>query len=272
MNITVRNLTHQYDNQVIALRDVNLSIQSGESVAIVGENGAGKTTLAKQINGLLKPTQGEVYIGEFSTVEKTPAFLARYVGYAFQNPDQQIFASKVIDEVQFGPINLGFPEDKVGSSSSGALKAVGLEEQAEKHPYDLHLADRKLLTLAAVLAMGTPIIIFDEPTTGQDALHIQQIGEILTSLKSSGRTVLTISHDLDFCARYFDRVVVLRGGEVIADGPAEKVLIESSLLVSASVNPPQLVRLAQALDLSIMPRTPEEFVEDYYITRSGHHG
>jgi energy-coupling factor transport system ATP-binding protein len=263
MKITIRNLTHQYNNQVTALRDVDLLIQSGESVAIVGENGAGKTTLAKQLNGLLKPTAGEVFIGDLNTANQTPASLARFVGYAFQNPDQQIFASKVSDEVRFGPQNLGYSEDKVKTFSQEALSAVGLQEQGEKHPYDLHLADRKLLTLAAVLAMQTPIVIFDEPTTGQDAYHVQQIGKIIAELKSKGRSVLTISHDLDFCAEYFDRVVVLRSGEVIADGPAEDVLPQSELLASAAVNPPQLVRLAQALDLTIMPRTPEEFVEGY---------
>jgi energy-coupling factor transport system ATP-binding protein len=267
MKITIRDLTHQYDTQVTALRDVNLLIQSGESVAIVGENGAGKTTLAKQLNGLLKPTKGDVIIGDYNTADHTPAALARFVGYAFQNPDQQIFASKVAEEVEFGPRNLGFSTDQIRTFSQQALSAVGLEDQQEKHPYDLHLADRKLLTLAAVLAMQTPIIVFDEPTTGQDSYHINQIGKIITDLQSLGRTVLTISHDLDFCAKYFNRVIVLRNGEVIADGPARDVLKETKLLASAAVNPPQLVRLSQSLGLQLMPRTPEEFVEDYNTYR-----
>jgi energy-coupling factor transport system ATP-binding protein len=263
MKITVQNLTHQYDNQVTALREVDLTILSGESCAIVGENGAGKTTLAKQLNGLLKPTQGSVWIGEFNTAQHTPARLAHHVGYAFQNPDQQIFSSKVIDEVRFGPKNLAYPEQKVEQYAQQALKAVNLEDQQQKHPYDLHLADRKLLTLAAVLAMQTPIVIFDEPTTGQDAVHIQRIGNIIEDLKAAGRTVLTISHDLDFCARHFNRIVVLRKGEIIADGPAEDILQKSELLASASINPPQLVRLAQALGIKAMPRTPEAFLDVY---------
>jgi energy-coupling factor transport system ATP-binding protein len=263
MKITVSNLTHQYHNQVTALQNVDLTIHSNESVAIVGENGAGKTTLAKHLNGLLKPTHGDVLIGEHNTADHTPAALARYVGYAFQNPDQQIFASKVAEEVRFGPRNLGFSPDQINNFSQQALKAVGLENQQEKHPYDLHPADRKLLTLASVLAMQTPIIVFDEPTTGQDAYHIDQIGSIITDLQTSGRTVLTISHDLDFCARYFNRVIVLRMGKVIADGLATDVLKETELLASAAVTPPQLVRLSQSLGLKLMPRTPDEFVEGY---------
>jgi energy-coupling factor transport system ATP-binding protein len=203
------------------------------------------------------------------TSQHTPAQLAKQIGYAFQNPDQQIFASKVYDEVQFGPSNLGYAAEEIERFSQSALRAVGLEDQAQKHPYDLHLADRKLLTLAAVLAMNTPVIIFDEPTTGQDARHIQQIGSIVENLKAEGRTVITISHDLDFCARYFERVIVLRAGELIADGSTREVLLQSDLLASAAVNPPQLVRLGQALGISAMARTPDEFVNTYQSIRTG---
>jgi energy-coupling factor transport system ATP-binding protein len=263
MNILIEDLSFTYDTGVTALRDINFDLAGGESLAIIGENGAGKTTLAKLLNGLLKPSRGKVTVADLDTTKHTPAQLAHQIGYAFQNPDQQIFASKVIDEVSFGPRNLGYTEEQIQLFSQNALEAVGLENEGEKHPYDLHLADRKLLTLAAVLAMGTPIIVFDEPTTGQDSLHIQKIGSIIAGLKGENRTVITISHDLDFCARYFERVIVLRGGELIADGPAAEVLTQTDLLASAAVNPPQLVRLAQALDMPIMARTPEEFVQAY---------
>jgi len=263
MNITIQSLTHRYNSQVTALQDVDLLIESGESVAIIGENGAGKTTLVKHLNGLLKPTDGNVLIGEHNTNDQTPAALAHFVGYAFQNPDQQIFASKVAEEVQFGPRNLGYSPDQISKFTRRALSAVGLEDQQHNHPYDLHPADRKLLTLASVLAMQTPIIVFDEPTTGQDASHINQIGSIITDLHSSGRTVITISHDLDFCASYFDRVIVLRKGMKIGDGMVEEVLKETQLLATAAVTPPQLVRLSQSLGLQLMPRTPEEFLAGY---------
>jgi len=261
MDINIQDLTHAYNSQVTALKGVNLRIPRGDCLAIIGENGAGKTTLAKQINGLLKPSQGVVNIGEHTTAELSPAKIARFVGYAFQNPDQQLFASKVVDEVRFGPVNLGYSSQEVTTFTEQALAAVGLEDQTEKHPYDLHLADRKLLSLAAVLAMRTPIVIFDEPTTGQDALHIQKIGAIIQQLKAQGRTVITISHDLDFCAAYFERVVVLRRGEVIADGPAAEVLMQVDLLATAAVKPPQLVRLALGLGWDHFAGTPEDFMQ-----------
>jgi energy-coupling factor transport system ATP-binding protein len=260
MDIRVKDLTHQYSCQVTALKGINLEIFAGDCLAIVGENGAGKTTLAKQLNGLLKPTQGEVWIGEENIAKLTPAKIARFVGYAFQNPDQQLFASKVLDEVRFGPSNLGFTPREIDDFIYKALEAVGLEDQLEKHPYDLHLADRKLLSLAAVLAMQTPVVIFDEPTTGQDAHHIQKIGSIIKGIQDQGRTAITISHDLDFCASYFERVIVLRGGEIIADGQASEVLLKTEILASAAVKPPQLVRLAQELDLDYFAATPSEFV------------
>lgn len=268
MEIKVKDLTHQYSSQVTALKGINLEIPAGDCLAIIGENGAGKTTLAKQLNGLLKPSQGEVWIGEHNTAKLTPAMIARYVGYAFQNPDQQLFASKVIDEVRFGPTNLGYSPQEISEHTQRALSAVGLEDQAEKHPYDLHLADRKLLSLAAVLAMNTPVVIFDEPTTGQDALHIRKIGAIITQLKALGRTVITISHDLDFCGSYFERVVVLRGGQAIADGPASQVLLQADVLASAAVKPPQLVRLAQGLGWDHFAATPEDFVRAFKKERS----
>ena len=264
MDITIRELTHRYNEQVTALRGVSLEIGSGDCLAIIGENGAGKTTLAKHLNGLLKPSQGQVIIGGESTAGLTPAKIARHVGYAFQNPDQQLFARMVREEVRFGPANLGYSDQEVEEYTEAALQVVGLWDQAERHPYDLHLADRKLLTLAAILAMQTPIVIFDEPTTGQDARHIELIGSIIGDLKSQGRTVISISHDLDFCAAYFDRIVVLRRGEVIADGPTSQVLLEEELLVSAAVHPPQLVRLALALDWPHFSRTAEDFVRDRY--------
>jgi energy-coupling factor transport system ATP-binding protein len=263
MDIRVKDLTHQYSSQVTALKGINLDIPSADCLAIVGENGAGKTTLAKQLNGLLKPSLGEVWIGDQDTSNLTPAKISHHVGYAFQNPDQQLFASKVLDEVRFGPSNLGFSPGEIDDFSHQALEAVGLDDQVDKHPYDLHLADRKLLSLAAVLAMQTPIVIFDEPTTGQDAHHIKKIGSIINQLQEVGRTVITISHDLDFCARYFRRIVVLRGGEIIADGPTSQVLLEVDLLSSAAVKPPQLVRLAQGLNWDYFAATPEEFIQGF---------
>jgi energy-coupling factor transport system ATP-binding protein len=260
MNIAIRDLAFQYPGGVQALDGVSLSIEPGESVALIGENGAGKSTLAKHLNGLLKPASGEVRIGDWDTREHSPAQLARRVGYAFQNPDNQIFASRVAEEVAFGPRNLGFNPAEVEETVEAALYALGLSTERETHPYDLHIADRKLLTIASVLAMRTPIVILDEPTTGQDAAHIAEVGAVVESLKMSGHTVIAISHDLDFCARHFERVIVMRDGLILIDGRAAEVLTQPALLARAAVEPPQLVRLALALNLPGFPRDPAEFI------------
>jgi energy-coupling factor transport system ATP-binding protein len=261
MNITLENVSFTYPSGVTALRGVNLAIRPGEAVAIIGENGAGKTTLAKQLNGLLRPDQGRVLIGEWDTREHTVAQLARRVGYVFQNPDDQLFESTVWDEVAFGPRNLGCDEAEIKRRVTAALDQAQLAETAQTHPYDLQLAQRKRVALAAVLAMQTSIVVFDEPTTGQDSRGVALIGDIIESLKQDGRTLLTISHDIDFCAEHFERVVAMADGQVLADGPATAVLGEVTLLAQTAVQPPQLARLAAALGLPGSPLTINDFLK-----------
>lgn len=261
MNIVLENVTFTYPSGVTALRGVNLTIHSGEAVAIIGENGAGKTTLAKQLNGLLKPGEGRVHIGEWDTQAYTVAQLAGRVGYVFQNPDDQLFESTVWDEVAFGPRNLGCDEGEVKRRVAAALDQVQLAETARTHPYDLQISQRKRVALAAVLAMQTPIVIFDEPTTGQDSRGMALIEGIINALKQAGRTVLTISHDIDFCAEHFERVVAMADGQVLADGTAATVLAQEALLARTAVEPPQLARLATALALPGTPLTVAAFLD-----------
>jgi len=263
MNITVTDLTFTYPSGVQALSGVTLTIPSGEAAAIVGENGAGKTTLVKHFNGLLKPTSGTVTVGEWDTRQYTVAKLASRVGYVFQNPDDQLFERAVIKEASFGPKNLGRSAEEAAAAAREALASVGLEGEADKHPYDLHLSQRKLLALAAVLAMRTPVVVLDEPTTGQDGRGIARIAAIVDRLKSERRTVVTITHDIDFAAENFDRVIVMARGKVIADGSARDVLSQTDALRSAEVEPPQLARLARSLGLPATPLTPQELVEWY---------
>ncbi len=263
MNIRVEDVTFSYPSGVLALKGVNLQIASGESVAILGENGAGKTTLVKQINRLLSPSSGSVSVGDWDTREHTVAQLARRVSFVFQNPDEQLFERTVRREVAFGPQNLGRSEEEVEARVQAALEDVGLGDQAEVHPYDLHASQRKLVALAAALAMDAPIMILDEPTTGQDAAGVAQVGAIVESLKAEGRTLITITHDVEFCAGHFERVIVMSEGSILADGPARRVLSQSGTLARAAVEAPQLIRLAQALDLPAAPLKVEDFLEAY---------
>lgn len=260
MNLLVENVRFTYPGGAEALRGVTLGIESGEAVAIVGENGAGKTTLVKQFNGLLKPTHGRVTVGEWDTREHSVARMAARVGFVFQNPDDQIVERSVGEEVAFGPRKLGQSAEEVAANTAAALEKVGLTAETKTHPYDLTAPQRKLVTLASVLAMRTPIVVFDEPTMGQDARGIALIGKILEDLKAEKRTLTIITHDIDFCAAHFERIVAMADGQILADGPAAEVLSRADLLATTNVEPPQLIRLAQALRLSAAPLTVEQFV------------
>ena len=260
MNLSVENISFTYPGGAEALRGVTLDIASGEAVAIVGENGAGKTTLVKHLNGLLKPTRGRVIVGEWDTREHTVAKMAARVGFVFQNPDDQIIERTVGDEVAFGPRQLGQSAPDALANATAALEMVELAAESGTHPYDLTAPQRKLMTLASVLAMRTPVVIFDEPTMGQDARGVALIGNIIETLKSEDRTVIIITHYIDFCADHFERVVAMADGRVLADGPAADVLAQADLLATTNVEPPQLIRLAQALGLPGAPLSTDGFI------------
>ena len=184
----------------------------------------------------------------------------RRVGFVFQNPDDQIIERTVGDEVAFGPRQLGQSAPDALANATAALEMVELAAESGTHPYDLTAPQRKLMTLASVLAMRTPVVIFDEPTMGQDARGVALIGNIIETLKSEDRTVIIITHDIDFCADHFERVVAMADGRVLADGPAADVLAQADLLATTNVEPPQLIRLAQALGLPGAPLSTDGFI------------
>jgi energy-coupling factor transport system ATP-binding protein len=260
VKIEIRDLHFSYPTGVEALQGITLTIESGEQVAIVGQNGAGKTTLVKHLNGLLKPTLGEVHIGGWDTKIQSVAKLARRVGYVFQNPDEQLFSKNVETEVAFGPRNLKLDGEQVQSLVSDALALTELSDKRETNPYDLSLTWRKMVALASVISMDTDIVVFDEPTTGQDAMNIARIANVIKTLRQRGKTVITITHDIDFCAENFARVIALSQGKVLLDGNANDVLGQDEILATTYVDPPQLTRLGKRLGFEKTVRTPEEFL------------
>jgi energy-coupling factor transport system ATP-binding protein len=267
--IQIDRLSFTYPSGVTALEAVSFDIPAGEKLAIVGQNGAGKTTLVKHLNGLLRPTSGSVRIGGQDIRQVPTAQLAARVGYVFQNPDDQLFQSTVQAEVAFGPKNLGWEPEVVADRARAALQQVGLEAASGRHPYDLSPGERKRVALAAVLAMDTPVVVLDEPTTGQDHAGVDLVGRIVDELKRQGKTVITISHDIDFCAEHFERVVVLAEARVILDGPSRTVLAQREPLAQTDVEPPQLVRLAERLGLDFVPLNVDEFVTGWSARRPG---
>ncbi len=263
MRIEIKDLHHTYPTGVKALNGITLTIETGEQVAIVGQNGAGKTTLVKHLNGLLQPTSGSVFIGDWDTSKHQVAKLASRVGYVFQNPDEQLFTKNVHLEVSFGPKNLGYEAEKVEALVEDALNLTELTTQKETNPYDLSPTWRKMVALASIIAMDTPIIIFDEPTTGQDAANITRMAEAIAALRERGKTVITITHDIDFCAENFERVIALSQGRVLLDGPANDVLGQEETLAQTYVDPPQLTRLGLRLGFPEIVRNQEEFLNAY---------
>jgi len=249
MRIDLTGLHFAYPSGVVALQGITLQIAPGERVAIVGQNGSGKTTLARHLNGLLKPTRGTVQIGDWTTADYSVARLARRVGYVFQNPDEQLCKRTVRDEVAFGAITLGFASERVARQVDGALARLKLEPFAAVNPHDLSSAWRRRVAIASVMAMDTPVIVLDEPTTGQDQRFQALLADLLTEWQEMGKTVITISHDMDFVAEQFERVIVMGQGQVLLDGPPPAVFKETAILATTFLQPPQLTRLAIELGL-----------------------
>ena len=253
--LEVAGLVFVYPDGTRAIDELDLRIAPGERVAIVGQNGSGKSTLVRHCNGLLRATAGEVRVGGEPVGRRHVAELARLVGIAFQNPDRQIFAGRVRAEVAFGARNLGSTGSALEARVAAALLAVGLAGDLDANPYDLGFSKRKLLSIASILAMETPIVVLDEPTTGQDARGIARVHEIVASLAAAGRTVVAISHDMRFVAESFERIVVMRAGRIVLDGSPAEVFGEPSwpTLASTYLEPPLAARVGARLGLGTTP-------------------
>jgi energy-coupling factor transport system ATP-binding protein len=245
--IKIANLWHRYPSGKAALRGIDLAIQDGEFVALIGQNGAGKSTLFKHLNGLLKPTEGEVYVADRDVSDSRTAQMASVVGFLFQNPDYQIFCASVQEEVAFGLKRMGIGQVEIEHRVGEALSVVGLRDKADAHPYSLSKGQRQRVALASVLAMEPRVLVIDEPTTGQDYRQTLQIMDLIRRLHEQGTTILMVTHNMSLVAEYAARTVVLGGGRVLADGPTREVLAMEDLLAETGLRPPQVTRLGRAM-------------------------
>jgi len=261
--VEVRDLYYSYNSQLV-LRGINLEIKKGEIVAIMGENGAGKTTLIKHFNGLLKPKRGIVEVFGVDTREASVAELSRKVGLVFQNPDHQLFAETVEKEVEFALRNFGFEEETIKKRVDWALNLMGLARYRHRSPFTLSIGERKRLAIASILCYDPELIIFDEPTAGQDFLQKERIAELLNLLRTRGKTVVVVTHDVEFVVTRFKRVIVMSRGEIIGDGDIRDVLSNPEILKKAKLVPPQIVKCAWLLSDLGVPKNiiyPEELIE-----------
>lgn len=249
MRIELKDLDFAYGKSPV-LSQFNLSLDL-RPTAIIGQNGAGKTTLVKLIKGLLKPQAGEIRLMEKPLGQYNIKELAQTVGLVFQNPNDQIFKSRVIDEVMFGPLACGQSQDEAKENAKWALELVGLSHHSLENPYDLSLSERKFVAAASVLAMKPKWVIFDEPTIAQDKAGKQKLAALIKRLEEDGVGVTAILHDMDFAAENFKRIVVMSEGKVRADGAPLEVFDQDEALSQAKVHKPELMMLSAELGIDL---------------------
>ncbi|HAF60699.1 MAG TPA: energy-coupling factor ABC transporter ATP-binding protein [Anaerolineaceae bacterium] len=246
--IKVEHLYYKYETRdQFAVEDVNLTIKKGEFIAIIGQNGSGKTTLVKHFNGLHKPTRGRVIVDGHNTADHPTSELARFVGYVFQNPDHQIFADSVRDEVSFGPKNIGFTEEHIESALKLVLGEMELSGMEEEQPFQLSRGQRQRLAVASILAMEPSILVIDEPTTGQDWRESIALMGLVQGLNEKGHTCIITTHNMNLVSIFARRVIVMRQAKVTLDGPTQDVFRNVEELRAAWIKPPDVYTLAQKL-------------------------
>lgn len=257
--LKIENLHFSYPSGEEILKGLNFTLDE-RSTAIIGQNGAGKTTFVKLLKGLLRPQSGTIYFDGDDISKMTVAQLAGKIGMVFQNPNDQIFKNCVMDEVMFGSMKIGMTEDMARKKAKEALMLVGMEAAAEKNPYDLGLSGRKLVAIASILAMDTKVIILDEPTIAQDYRGKERIKQVIRRLRSEGKTVITIIHDMDFVADTFERAIVFAKGNILLDDTAKEVFAEEKILQQAYLEQPNVTKLCRELGYSSVFLTAEEFI------------
>jgi energy-coupling factor transport system ATP-binding protein len=243
--IDLSGVKFSYSGGPPVIDGIDLTIAPGEFVALIGQNGSGKTTLAKHLVGLLKPTGGKILIDGRDRSTLRPAETAAEVGYVFQNPDQQIFAATVLEEVCFGPRNFGLPEDEIARVAAEVLKAVGLEDAADSDPFLLSKGERQRLAVAGVLALRPRLLILDEPTTGLDYREQLRMMALVNDLNRSGIAILMITHTPWLVAEYARRVIMMFRGRKLFDGPVRRFFSDPAIFEGSSFRPPEVTMLAR---------------------------
>ena len=241
--IEAQDVHYTYANKVEALKGVSLTIKDGEFLAIMGQNGAGKSTFVKHFNGLLKPTSGTVCVDGVETTKTSVAALARNVGFVFQNPDHQLFSETVEEEIAFALKNFGFEPEIAEKRVTWALELLSLTQYRKTSPFLLSGGERKRVALASVLAWDPKMLILDEPTIGQDHEQKEKLRQFIMQMQTQGKTVVIVTHDVEFVAECNPRVVLMSEGKIVAEGAGKEILTSPQILAESSIVLPQIAQI-----------------------------
>jgi energy-coupling factor transport system ATP-binding protein len=259
--ITVEDIHFAYSSDVKALKGVSLTVKNGEFVAIMGQNGAGKTTLVKHFNGLLKPNAGKVLIDGVETTKTSVAALAKNVGFVFQNPDHQLFSETVEEEIAFALKNFGYEPAIIEQRITWAVNLLGLNQYRKTSPFMLSGGERKRVALASVLAWDPQVLVLDEPTIGQDHLQKENLRQFIVQLQTQGKTIVIVTHDVEFVAECNPRVILMREGKIVADGEGRDILTNPQVLEQSSIVLPQIAQVFTLLNMSELPKNVIDLYE-----------
>ncbi|SCG85253.1 ATP-binding cassette domain-containing protein [Methanobacterium congolense] len=248
--IETREIIYEYPDGTKALENVNFKAEDGKIVALLGPNGAGKSTLFLHFNGILRPTSGEVVVNghPVSYNKKDLMKLRQNVGIVFQNPDDQLFAPTVMEDVAFGPMNMGLSRDEVEKRVKDALKRVGMEGFEKKPPHHLSGGQKKRVAIAGILAMDPKIMVLDEPTSGLDPKGASQIMRLLYDLNEDGMTIIISTHDVDLVPLYASTVYIISHGNIIKEGNPQTVFSDVETIRTANLRLPRIAHLMEILN------------------------
>lgn len=254
--IEFRHVSASYDGELPILQDVSFTVEDGDFVAFVGTNGAGKSTTMRLINGLLKPSEGEVSIDGVSTSALRTSELAAKVGFLFQNPDRQICCKTVREELLFGFAAQGRADDSTQAKVDAMIERFGFDADAE--PFLLNRGTRQLLALASIIVLEPLVVVLDEPTTGLDFRECSKVMDVIAELNERGTTVIMVCHDMEVVGDYARRVIAMTAGQVVADGATFDVLRNPAVLSRAHLLPPQIVEVSMRLarEGAVSPASP----------------
>lgn len=269
--LEIQDLSFAYEDKQV-LKDICVTVEKGEKIAVMGSNGAGKSTFFLNLNGVLQSDQGKIFLDGNKIGKKDFGKLHEKVGFVFQDADSQIIASNVKAEISFGPMNLGLPGDEVLRRVKSAITYMNLEDFTDRAPHYLSGGEKKRVSIADILAMESEILIFDEPMAALDPVNAENVEQVLSRLHDDGKTLLIATHDVDFAYRFADRVLVFSDGEIIADGTPLQIFQQKEVMERAHLKKPAMMIVWETLVSKGMvknqgdyPTTPEQMIRKLTI-------